>query len=84
MLTINYSSFRQDLKSFLDKVNLSHIPLIVTRAKGEDVVVMSKSDYDSMEETFYLLKNPVNASRIQKGLEQYESGKFVERELIEE
>ncbi|MFN8430173.1 MAG: type II toxin-antitoxin system prevent-host-death family antitoxin [Spirosomataceae bacterium] len=84
MLTINYSSFRQDLKNFLDKVNLNSIPLIVTRAKGQDVVVMSKADYDSMEETFYLLKNPANAARLLKGIEEYKKGKITERELIEE
>ncbi|MCP9756419.1 type II toxin-antitoxin system prevent-host-death family antitoxin [Lacihabitans sp. CCS-44] len=84
MLTINYSSFRQDLKAFLDKVNLSHSPLIVTRAKGEDVVVMSKADFDSMEETFYLLKSPKNAERLLRSIAQLEQGKFSERELIEE
>lgn len=84
MLTINYSTFRQDLKKFLDKVNFMNTPLLVTRTKGEDVVVMSKSDFDSMEETFYLLKNPANAARLLRGIEQYEAGKAVEKKLIEE
>ena len=37
-----YASFRQHLKSFLDKVFTDHSPLYVTRANGEDVVVLSK------------------------------------------
>lgn len=84
MLTTSYSNFRQDLKSFLDKVNDQHTPLFVSRAKGEDVVVMSKADYDSMEETFYLLKNPKNAMRLMEGIAQFEKGLGVERKLIEE
>jgi antitoxin YefM len=84
MLTINYSSFRHDLKAFLDKVSLSHSPLIITRSKGEDVVVMSKADYDSMEETFYLLKSPKNAERLLRSIAQFEEGKYTEQQLIEE
>ncbi|HJP61827.1 MAG TPA: type II toxin-antitoxin system prevent-host-death family antitoxin [Mucilaginibacter sp.] len=79
-----YSSFRKQLKSYLDKVKLSHTPLFVTRSNGDDVVVLSKSDYESMEETFYLLKSPSNATRLFKGMEEYEKGLGRERKLIEE
>jgi len=79
-----YSDFRQQLKSWLDKVRNDHTPLFVTNAKGEDVVVLSKSDYESMEETFYLLKNPNNAARLLKTIADYENGLGKERQLIEE
>ena len=78
-----YTAFRQHLKSFLDKVLASRSPLFVTRANGEDVVVMSKADYDSMEETFYLLKSPKNAARLLASIEDYDSGKGKERKLLE-
>jgi antitoxin YefM len=79
-----YTDFRQQLKSYLDKVRSSHSPLFVTSANGEDVVVLSKSDYESMEETFYLLKSPKNAARLLQGIEDYEKGLGKERSLIEE
>jgi len=79
-----YSDFRQQLRSWLDKVRNDHTPLFVTTANGEDVVVLSKSDYESMEETFYLLKSPNNAQRLMKGLEDYERGLGKEKKLIEE
>lgn len=79
-----YTAFRQHLKSFLDKVLLNHTPLFVTRNNGEDVVVLSKSDYESMQETFYLLKSPANAKRLLEGLEEYEKGLAQEKKLIEE
>jgi antitoxin YefM len=84
MQVTTYTAFRQQLKSYLDKVRNSHSPLYVTSANGEDVVVLSKSDYESMEETFYLLKSPANAARLQKGIEDYEKGLGTERSLIEE
>jgi len=84
MQTTTYTAFRQQLKSYLDKVRNNHTPLYVTSANGEDVVVLSKSDYESMEETFYLLKSPINAARLLKGIEEYEKGLGQERSLIEE
>lgn len=80
----NYSAFRQRLKEYLDKVLTNHTPLFVTRANGEDVVVLSKADYDSMQETFYLLKSPKNATRLLEGIAEYEKGKSQEKKLIEE
>jgi antitoxin YefM len=79
-----FTSFRQQLKSYLDKVRINHIPLVVTSAGSDDVVVISKSDYESMEETFYLLKSPNNAARLLKSIEDYENGLGQERSLIEE
>ncbi|HEY2582691.1 MAG TPA: type II toxin-antitoxin system prevent-host-death family antitoxin [Mucilaginibacter sp.] len=84
MQITTYTDFRQRLKSYLDKVRNNHTPLVVTSANAEDVVVLSKSDYESMEETFYLLKSPANASRLLKSIEDYENGLGRERNLIEE
>ena len=84
MQVTTYTSFREQLKSYLDKVRNNHTPLYVTSANGEDVVVLSKSDYESMEETFYLLNSPNNAIRLLKGIEDYEKGSGKERSLIEE
>ena len=79
----NYTNFRQNLRTFLDKVFSDHRPLFVTRSNGEDVVVMSKSDYASMQETFYLLKSPENAARLLKGIEEFEKGLGEEKRLLE-
>lgn len=78
-----YSNFRQHMKAFLDKVLSSHAPLFVSRANGEDVVVMSKADYESMQETMYLLSSAKNAERLLRGIEEFNTGKGVKRELID-
>ena len=84
MEVTTYTAFRQQLKSFLDKVRNDHKPLVVTSVNAEDVVVISKADYESMEETFYLLKSPNNAARLLKGIEEYNNGLGQEKKLIEE
>ena len=78
-----YSNFRQHLKSFMDKIFETHAPLFVTRANGEDVVVMSKEDYESIQETLYLLSSAKNAERLAKGMKEYEAGKGLRQNLVE-
>lgn len=78
-----YSKFRQHLKGFFNKVVESHSPLFITQQNGEDLVLMSKSDYEGLQETFYLLRNPKNASRLRAALDEYENGGGTERDMIE-
>ncbi len=84
MTVTNYTTFRKNLKEFLDGVNTKHEPLQVTRANGADVIVLSKDDYESLEETDYLLRSPKNAMRIRQAMEELDRGQGVERDLIEE
>lgn len=84
MEVTSYSNFRQNLKHFLDQVIGKHIPLFVTRTNAEDVVVMSKTDYDSMQETFYLLRSPENARRLLERIEEYKKGGGREKDFLEE
>jgi len=78
-----YTNFRQNLKSFLDNVFLNHNPLFVTRTNGEDVVVLSQSDYNSMQETLYLLGNPNNAKFLHESIKEVEEGKIVKYSFSE-
>jgi antitoxin YefM len=79
----SYTQFRQNLKMFLDQVTIKGSPLFVTRSNAEEVVVISKSEYESLNETFYLLKSPNNAKRLHRALNEYKDGKGVERDLLE-
>lgn len=53
MEAITYSNFRQNLRSYMKQVNEDADTLIVTTRDVEDtVVVLSKRDYDSMQEHY--------------------------------
>ena len=77
----SYSEFRQHMKSFLDAVIKTHKPLFITRKHGEELVVISKEDYTSMEETLYLLNSPKNAERLMESIAQLQAGNTVEQKL---
>ncbi|MFY0608361.1 MAG: type II toxin-antitoxin system Phd/YefM family antitoxin [Cyclobacteriaceae bacterium] len=81
MKVTSYSHFRQNLKSFMDSVIQDSAPVYVTRNQGEDLVLISKSDYDSMQETLYLLSSPTNAQRLNEGIRQYESSQIISKSM---
>jgi antitoxin YefM len=45
--------------------------------------MVSRSDYESLRETAYLLRNPANARRILGSIEELEAGRGVVRDLAE-
>lgn len=69
-----YSDVRQNLKSVMDKVCADHAAVAITRRGGEDVVMMSRRDYDAWQETLYLLRSPANAERLQAAMASDEAG----------
>lgn len=78
-----YSNFRQNLKAFLDKVFDSKSPVFVTRSNGEDVVVLSKDEYEGMQETLHLLSSPKNAQRLMESIDEFNKSGGQEKDLLE-
>lgn len=68
----------------MDQVNDDHEPVIVTRAKGRPVVVLSLEDYAAMDETGYLMASPTNRSDLMQSITGLNAGKGITRDLIEE
>lgn len=79
---VSYTSLRQNLAGILDKVNQDRTPILVTRQNGDSAVVMSLKDFQSYEETAYLMASPKNAQRLNESITQIESGKKIERILV--
>ena len=63
MKAITYTAARESLASTMDRVCMDHDPVIITRNRDQAVVMISLEDYESLEETAYLLRSPANARR---------------------
>ena len=74
---LNYTQARQNLKSVMDSVVEDRVVVVITRKTSEPVVMMSKSEHDSMMETYHLLRSPRNAEQLQKSLAEVEAGEVV-------
>lgn len=78
MDTISYTDFRTNLAKQLDKVNHNHKPLLVTRKNAKPVVVMSLDDFQSYEETAYLMATPKNAERLNQSISEISQSKSMQ------
>ena len=74
MKHISSTDLRANLSSVMDRVNDDHEPVIVTRAGGKPVVMVSLEDWSSMDETTYLLASPANKSALITAIEQSKQG----------
>ena len=75
MDAITYTAARQNLAQTMDAVCENHTPIVITRQKAEAVVMMSLADFNSIQETAYLLGSPANAERLRASVADAESGK---------
>jgi antitoxin YefM len=83
MDVLTFTDTRAKLKEVMDRVVQDHAPVVVTRQKAEAVVMVSLSDWNSMEETVRLLSSPANAARLAVAIAQLDAGQGADRELIE-
>jgi len=83
MLTTTISSFRRDIKRYLDKVTENFETLIINRGKDNGVVIMSLDEYNSLCATQHELSSKVNEKRLDSAIEKLKNGSSFEKEIIE-
>jgi antitoxin YefM len=83
MKAITYTAARESLASTMDSVCLDHDPVIITRNRDQAVVMMSLEDYESLQETAYLLRVPANARRLLDSIAELKRGEGVSKSLSE-
>ena len=72
-MSITASEARKNLFPLIEQVNEDRTPIEITSRRG-DAVLMSRADYDALEETAHLLRAPANAKRLIESLQQALSG----------
>ena len=83
MNAMSFSETRANLKAVMDRVVADKVPIAITRQRGEGVVMVSQSEWDSIEQTLYLLRSPKNAMRLLDAIRGLGAGEGEEHELIE-
>ena len=80
----NYTEAHQNLESLMDIVIEDRVPVVITRTKGDSVIMLSKAEYDATMETFHLLRSPRNAERLRDAIAEVEAGNVVHADLDDE
>jgi len=83
MRVVNFSEARNRLKAILDQVVADADYTIISRRDADDAVVMSLDNFNALMETVHLLKNPKNATHLEKSIKQYRDGKAQKHELVD-
>ena len=84
MRVVNFSEARNNLKFILDQVEDDSDYTVISRRDSKNAIVMSLNTFNSLMETFHLLKTPANAEHLSKSIKQYKNGQIEEKELINE
>jgi antitoxin YefM len=79
-VAITASEARKNLFPLIERVNDDRTPIEITSRRG-DAVLMSRADYNALEETAHLLRARANARRLLESLQQALAGQREAHEL---
>jgi antitoxin YefM len=82
-VVITASEARARLFPLIQQVNDDHEPVRIN-SRGGDAVLMSADDFDSWQETIYLLRSPTNARRLMEAVARDKSGRADVAKTMEE
>lgn len=81
-MAITASEARKNLFPLIEQVNNDRTPLEINSRRG-NAVLISRDDYEALEETAHLLRSPANARRLLESLAQAQGGKREEHPLAQ-
>jgi antitoxin YefM len=80
-MSVTASEARKRLFPLIEQVNNDRQPIEITSKRG-DAVLISRADFDALNETALLLRSPANARRLLESLDQAQSGQREAHELL--
>ena len=84
MEAVAYSTFRSNLRSYMDKTREDAEPILVTaKDPSANVVVLNVRDYENLIENARIMNNPYLMDKLRRGRAQVRAGAVSEHELVE-
>jgi antitoxin YefM len=71
----------KNLDSLIEKVISDVEPTILCNDQGQKAVLMSLDEFNSWQETLYLLSNPANAEHLRRSIEEARGERLNESEI---
>lgn len=83
MLAVNYTTLRENMKTYMDKITDDYETMIVTRKDNKNIVMLSEESYNNMMENIYVMGNKSNYDWLMESKAQLEKGMVSVQELTE-
>lgn len=74
MMAVNYTTLRDNMKTYMDKVTNDYETMIVTRKDNRNIVMLSEESYNNLMENVHILGNKGNYDWIMESKRQLEHG----------
>ena len=74
---------KKNLDRLIEQVNADAEPTIICGDQGQKAVLLSLEEFNSWQETLYLLSNPANAEHLRQSIAEAQAGKTLERNLMD-
>ena len=84
MLAVNYTTLRDNMKTYMDKVTDDYETMIVTRKDNKNIVMLSEESYNNMMENIYVMGNRANYDWLMESKAQLEKGNLSAHKLLQE
>lgn len=72
MKAINYTKFRENMKTYMDEVTNDYEVMVVTRKDNKNVVMLSEETYNNLMENIYITGNKENYDWLMESKKQLE------------
>lgn len=83
MLAVNYTTLRENMKTYMDKVTDDFETMIITRKNNKNIVMISEESFNNLLENAYIMGNKANYDWLMESKAQLENGKTVTKNLTE-
>jgi antitoxin YefM len=83
MKAINYTTLRENMKTYMDEVTNDYEVMVVTRKDNKNVVMLSEETYNNLMENIYITGNKENYDWLMESKKQLEKGKAEIKYLYE-
>lgn len=80
MLAVNYSTIRENLKSYCDKVTDNNETVIVTRKDEKNVVIISLEEWNSLQRA---LRNAEYLGKLNRSIADVKLGRVITKTMDE-
>jgi len=81
IMTVNEA--KKNLDQLIEQAIFNAEPPVIRADTGQSIVLLPLDEFNSWQETLYLLSSPANAEHLRRSIMEARMGKTMERDLVE-